>query len=299
MSSGEGRSSRDTWPRSQTPVVPTPALPASPAPLLPPPPPPPQVQGLQAEYKRVTADPPAATAKDGGATAAAASGGAAAALAAEEAAALRKTVDRLIVEKQELQVGWGVVGWGRGEGGPAVQGWSRALEGRGHMVVERVVCDEWCKWRYALPTRTPRAAVSSIMGGWRRDCGAGAGRAAGNRLTSCLLAAWRPSMRAPCAELHSSRLVHRTRPRPTARRGQPQAPQAAASQHVGPQACASHWAAWPAPLPPGVHTRLNPADVVPRAQCQSLRVGALAPRSAVPRTRPLARRLFACPPRMP
>lgn len=63
-----------------------------------------QVQGLQAEYKRVTADLPAAGVKDGGSAATpAAAGGAAAALAAEEAAALRKTVDRLIAEKQELQ----------------------------------------------------------------------------------------------------------------------------------------------------------------------------------------------------
>ncbi|KAG2493177.1 hypothetical protein HYH03_008598 [Edaphochlamys debaryana] len=63
-----------------------------------------QVKGLQAEYNRVTSTPAkgaAVAAGDAGASAGAE--GPAASLAAEEAAALKKTVDKLIAEKQRLQ----------------------------------------------------------------------------------------------------------------------------------------------------------------------------------------------------
>ncbi|GFR46068.1 hypothetical protein Agub_g7497 [Astrephomene gubernaculifera] len=57
-----------------------------------------QVKGLQAEYERVTA-----ASKAQGADNAGGGGGGNTRLAVEEAAALKKTVDRLIAEKQQLQ----------------------------------------------------------------------------------------------------------------------------------------------------------------------------------------------------
>lgn len=57
-----------------------------------------QVKGLQTEYERVT------KADKAGAGAGAGTGS----LAAEEAAALKKTLDRVIGEKEQLQVGGGL-----------------------------------------------------------------------------------------------------------------------------------------------------------------------------------------------